>query len=243
MNTNTLKIVGLFAFILFMLTACSTRIVRGSGNLISDTRTISNFDRINLNGSGKVIIIQGEEESLLVETDDNIMEYVTTEIHGSTLELDFDFTRVMTIDPTQITFTLHVKDLAGLNVSGSGDIIAQSIETDNLDVDVSSSGSVRIDSCTAGEVTVKINGSGQVEMAGEATRQTIDISGSGKYIADNLYSDTANINLDGSGTVTIWVAESLDAELNGSGSVSYYGTPTVNSTESGSGTLISLGEK
>ncbi len=184
MNKKTLKVVGLLAFATFLLTACSTRTVRGSGDLISETRAVSNFDRVNLNGSGEVIITQGEEESLVVETDDNIMEYVTTQVRGGTLELGFDSTKVMNIDPTQLTFTLHLKELAGL-----------------------------------------------------------DIDGSGKYIADDLYSDTADIKLDGSGRVTVWVAESLDARVNGSGSVSYYGTPTVNSTGSGSGTLNSLGEK
>ena len=243
MSTNNLRVIGLLAMVIFLLSACNLNVVRGSGDLITETRNISNFDRVDLGGSGEVIIIQSGEESLTVETDDNVMEFVMTEVRGGALELGFDSTRISTISPTRLTFTLHVDDLKGLNISGSGDIEAESIETDNLDVSVSGSGDVQIDSLTANIVEAKISGSGEVGLAGEAARQEIDISGSGKYRAQDLRSETLRVEIGGSGNATVWVTESLDAHISGSGSVNYYGSPTVNTSESGSGTITSMGEK
>ncbi|MEZ4663689.1 MAG: DUF2807 domain-containing protein [Caldilineaceae bacterium] len=37
---------------------------------------------MELSGSGDVILTQGETKSLTVETDDNIMQYVTTNVRG-----------------------------------------------------------------------------------------------------------------------------------------------------------------
>ena len=40
------------------------RTIKGSGNVVTEERTVSGFDRVALSGFGKVIITQGEEESL-----------------------------------------------------------------------------------------------------------------------------------------------------------------------------------
>lgn len=243
MKTKNLGVVGLLVIVVFVLSACILNVVRGSGDLITETRNVSNFDRVDLSGSGELIIIQSGEESLTVETDDNLMKFVTTEVRGGTLHLGFDDDRASTISITRLTFTLHVDDLKGLNISGSGNVEAESIETDSLDVSVSGSGDVQIDSLMADTVEARISGSGEVGLAGEAARQEIDISGSGKYRAQDLRSETLRVEIGGSGNATVWVTESLDAHISGSGSVNYYGSPTINSSESGSGTITSMGEK
>lgn len=243
MSKRSLSVIGLLAILIVLLSACNLAGLRGSGDLITETRNVSNFDRISLSGSGNVIITQNGEESLVVETDDNIMEYVTTEVRGGTLELGFSSARAGGISPTRLTFTLSVDNLEGLTVSGSGDIEAEGIETDSLEINVSGSGDIRVDSLTADLVEAQISGSGEIVLAGEAADQDIQISGSGKYRAGDLLSETVTVEIGGSGDVTVWTTNSLDASIGGSGNVSYYGTPSVSSSTSGSGSINSLGEK
>lgn len=243
MNTKKSKVVGLLTIVIFLLSACGIRIIRGSRNLVTESRSVSDFDRVSLSGSGEVVITQGEEESLTVETDDNVMQYVATEVRGGTLYLGFDTKRVKSISPTRLRFTLSVKDLVGVDVSGSGSVDSASIDTDRLDVAVSGSGDVRIDSLTAEDVEVRISGSGDVELAGEVTGQDITISGSGKYHAGDLSTETVEITISGSGDATVWTTESLDARISGSGSVDYYGEPQTSFSGSGSGEINSLGER
>ena len=76
--------------------------------MVSESRDVSGFDRVSLSGSGEVIITQSGEESLSVETDDNIMQYVKTEVRGGTLYLDIDAQGVAVLSPTRLTFTLSV---------------------------------------------------------------------------------------------------------------------------------------
>ena len=227
--------------IVLLLCACGLRAVRGSGKLVTESRDASNFDRVSLGGSGKVILIQGETESLTIETDRNVMRYVTSEVRGGTLVLGTKIGAI--VRPTRLRFTVSVKDLAGLTVSGSGDITAERVDTERLQIKVSGSGDLRIDALTAQEVAVRISGSGDVELAGEVTEQEVTISGSGKYRSGDLRSETVALTISGAGDATLWTTESLDARLTGSGSASYYGNPRTDVSSSGSGKVKGLGDK
>lgn len=225
MNARIWRILALLVILVSVLSACN--VVRGSGDVISESREVSGFDSVDLSGAGDVIITQGEGESLTIETDDNIMEYITSEVRGGTLYLGTEeLTNVM---PTRLVFTLGVDELNAVDVSGSGSIEAASIETDSLELGISGSGSVDVDSLTADELNVSISGSGDVRLAGETPEQDIDISGSGQYEAGDLLSESVVVSISGSGEATIWTTSSLDADVSGSGTVNYYGTPTVNS--------------
>lgn len=244
MNTKNLKVVGLLAIVALLLIACGLGTfgtVRGSGNLTTESRSVSNFDRVSLTCSGDVVITQSGEESLTVETDDNIVQYVTTEVRGGTLYLGLESGK--SISPTRLRFTLNVQDLVGLTTSASGDITAASLDTDRLEVRVSASGDVRIDSLTAEEVEVRISGSGDVELAGEVPGQDITITASGDVHAGDLRGEAVKVTISASGDATVCATESLDARLTASGSVNYYGNPTTNFSSTGSGKINSLGEK
>jgi len=225
-----------------LVSACGVNIVRGSGNVITESRSVQNFDRVSISGSGEVIITQSDEESLTVEADDNIIRYITTEVSGRTLYIGFA-RNVSVILPTQPRFDLQVKDLVGVKVSGSGKIVAESLDTDGLEIDVSGSGDVRVESLTTRDVEAKISGSGDIDLAGEATEQMITVSGSGKYRAGDLRSERADVKISGSGDATVWTTETLDSHISGSGSLRYYGQPQINATTSGSGKVRGLGER
>jgi hypothetical protein len=244
---RSLKVVLLLAAI-FTVTACNAgvRVIRGSGNVITEDRQVTNFDRIALEGSGEVIVTQGGGESLTVETDDNVMEHVKTEVEGGTLKLGLVTgipTGVNVQSTTRLIFYVGVDDLSGLSISGSGDIEAETIETERLDASISGSGKVQIFNLAAGDMNADISGSGEVDLAGgETNEQDISISGSGKYLAGELCSAVVTVSVSGSGEATVCATESLEADISGSGNVNYYGRPSINTSGSGSGQLNNLGE-
>jgi len=237
---------GLITVLLFLvalvLTACNVGIIKGSGDLITETRQVSNFDRIALSGSGEVNVTQGGSESLTIETDDNVMKHVKAEVKNGVLTLGFE-EGVNLISPSRLVFTVGVDDLTGLTISGSGDIESDRIETDRLDVTVSGSGDVQIADLTASEVKANISGSGEIYLDGEAAAQDVSISGSGKYLAGDVCSASVMVSISGSGDATVCATATLDTSISGSGSVNYYGRPAINSSGSGSGEVNSLGEK
>ena len=51
---------------LLAVTACNAgvKVIRGSGNVVTEDRQVSNFDRIALEGSGEVIVTEGGRRTI-----------------------------------------------------------------------------------------------------------------------------------------------------------------------------------
>ena len=245
MKTNKLFLITVF-FLLIISSACGVipdfgQTIEGSGNIITEERDVSGFDRVSLSGFGDVTIEQGDVESLTVSTDDNIMPYVQTEVKNDTLILDFDDKgRNRGYNPTDgIKFNLVVKDLSRMDISGAGSIEMNELKTEKLLADLSGAGSLEISSLTADELVVRQSGAGTVFVSGQVQGQELSHSGVGSYHAADLESETAIIEISGAGSATLWVTESLDIDISGLGNIIYYGTPRIIQNVSGLGTIIS----
>jgi len=234
----------LFVLVLVTLiaTGCQST-VTGSGDVVEETREVSGFTGVALAGIGELIIELGDEEALRIEAEDNLLEYIETEVKNETLEIRIQ--RGINLNPTKpVRFYLTVKSLEEIALSGSGDIQAPDLVASQFSVAISGSGYVTMGTLDADALTVDISGSGTLEIAGgQVGKQNITAAGSGEYHAGDLRSETVDIKISGSGDATVWATESLDVRLSGSGSVSYYGHPQTSISSSGSGMIKSLGEK
>lgn len=233
-----------FPFILvltLMLSACT--LVRGSGKVITETREVSDFESVELNGIGELVITQGEQESLTIEAESNIVRRIETEVRGGMLIIEFTRGFWGDIVPTEpIKFEITMIEVASLNLSGAGRIYADSIDTDRLDIDISGVGDIIIDSLTADTLDLNLSGAGTIDLAGKVKVQQINLSSVGTYSAAGLESETARINLSGAGTASVWATKNLDVEISGLGNVEYYGNPSVTQDISGLGRLENLGD-
>ena len=228
--------------LMFVMSACNTRSVKGSGDIVTETKPVSNFDHIVLSGSGEVIVTQNGSESLTIETDDNVMKYIKVELEDGTLKLGF-VEGNYSISPSRLVFKVNVDNLTGLAVSGSGNIETHILETDALDVNVSGSGYVQINNLSATDITANLSGSGEIFLTGNVVTQDLNISGSGKYFSGDVCSKSVSVKVIDSGNVTVCALETLNSIISGSGSVNYFGQPSIDSTTSGSGSLNNLGNK
>jgi len=247
---NKKYITGLLFTMVLLTLACSTfptigTRLEGSGNVITEERQVSNFDRVLLSGYGEVTIYQGEIESLTVRTDDNIMPYIETEVRNRTLELGFTPSGSRrSINPSDsIHFDLVVKDISRLDISGAGSVTADELTVEKLQLNLSGAGSLEINNLVADELVSNISGAGSVLVAGQVTGQELNHSGVGSYYAGDLESETALVTISGAGSATLWVRETLDVKVSGVGNIIYYGTPRVIQNVSGLGKVISQGEK
>ena len=248
MNTKILKVFGLL-LIGLLITACgsntilgSREVIKGSGNVITESREVSGFDGVSHTGIGRVIIVQGGEESLTIEADDNLMEYITSEVRNGTLELGFE-DNIRFDSPTSIQFEVSAIDLNTIDSVGTGTIVIEELNTDQLEISTTGTGSISIDSLMASDLVVNAEGTGNIELAGIIVNQELDLKGTGAYDAPDLESQTANLQVTGTGSAVLWVLDSLDVEISGISKVSYFGSPTVTQNITGTGSLTSLGDK
>jgi Putative auto-transporter adhesin, head GIN domain len=240
----------------------TTDSVVGSGDIVTQTIDVSNFDRVTLEGFGDVYIQQGQTESLSVQTDDNIISLLEINVQGS--ELTLGMKRGYSVTPSQsITFNLTVQDLSAITLAGSGDFYVEALKSGSFAVSVRGSGDIEITSLTADDLSIELDGSGNItiedvnvqtietslqgsgdiKLEGKADTQNVRVGGSGNYLAGDLEATSADISIPGSADVTVWASDELKVRVNGSGDIRYYGQPLIDQSGSGSGDLISLGEK
>lgn len=186
--------------------------VRGSGNVITESRVVSGFSEIVLMGSGDVVVDVGGAESLTIEAEDNIVALLESEVRGGRLELGSK----SSISPTRaIKYTVSAVALDRVSISGSGDITATNVDTESFEVEIS--------------------GSGRVEPIGTASDLAVDIRGSGSYEGERLVAATGTVSISGSGDAFVNVTGDLDVSISGSGDVRYLGNPSLSTSLSGSG--------
>ena len=165
MNRKFLKIISLLTIGLLFITACGLRTIQGSGDVITESRDVSGFDGISLTGIGRVIITQGDKESLTIEADDNLMEHITSEVKNGTLELGF--TDNVRFDPIpSIVFWVSAKNLSAIDSVGTGTIEMGKLTTDQLEISTSGTGSIIIDELTATDLVAAAEGTGEIKLAG-----------------------------------------------------------------------------
>jgi len=249
------KILFLLFVVLFVSTACvipfGPRLVRGSGDIVVEERDVSNFEEILITGAGRVIITQGGSESLTIETDDNLMQFIETDVRGKTLEIGFKDGTVFSsgggrrvIEPTDgFIFRINVVDLSNVTVSGAAKIEIDKIKTDSLDIVLSGAGDINLDDLNATNLDILISGAGDVMVVGVVETQTVRLNGFGRYQGFDLESQDASVTISGAGGAEVWVTENLDVTINGAGDVRYYGDPNVNPEIGGLGRIQSMGEK
>lgn len=217
------------------------RTVEGSGQVVTENRPVSDFHQVALGGSGELTLTQGAEETLTIEADDNLLPLIKSEVSNGHLWIG---TREVNLRPTKrIRYHLQVKNLDGLNLSGSLNAQAKNLKTEHLDMGISGSGNIRIDHLEAKRLSCHVSGSGNFTLAGKVDEQSIQISGSGNQQAGDLKCREAEVAIAGSGHAELWVEKQLNVSISGSGSVDYYGKPQADIHTAGSGRAHSLGEK
>jgi len=218
--------------------------VKGSGTSSEETRSLEGITGVNLSSIGNLTIVYGSEEKIVINADDNLIPYITTEVKNGILDIGTqDGINIRPVE--KITYNLTVtKPLELLKVSGLGDINAPALESNEMSIQVSGSGNISIQDLKVELIQANISGLGSITIdEGSATKQEITLSGSGTYKAEDIQSQSANVTVSGLGNASLWVTDQLTATISGSGNVEYYGNPRIQQTVSGIGGLVSKGNK
>src|SRR5262249_10941580 len=135
----------------------------GSGKAATDTRSVSGFRSVEMAGSGELQIEQTGTESLAISADDNLLQYLTSDVSGGRLRLGM---KNGSYSPTTtVVYKLTVKNLKGIALTGSGSINGKALATDSMKIELSGSGEITTAGSTD-QMDVVISGSGSVHGEG-----------------------------------------------------------------------------
>ena len=221
--------------------------VQGSGNSVTETRTLDAFEAVALSGAMDLVVRQGAQQSVQVQADDNLLPLLETVVEsgrsGNTLKVRWKreggwgngWQNMQSRSKVLITVT--VPKLSAVSVAGSGDVRVEAFNTPSLQLSLSGSGDARLEGLTTEELGVRVSGSGDVTGKGSAAKVKISIAGSGDVRLNELRADEVSVSIAGSGDAAVNAQKTLSVSIAGSGDVTYVGDAQVKSSVAGSGTV------
>lgn len=211
--------------------------VKADGNIVEETRILSDFDHVSFDLSGDLTITQDQDlkvPEIRIRTSENILERIETDVKGDELRIDSEkcIRKLKTFEAFLI-----VPDIRSVSLNGSGNIVSgNTFETEEIKLEINGSGNIEFD-VEAELVESDISGSGDIELDGMTEDFQIDINGSGNINAYGLPTQYCFIDVRGSGSCEVNVEQTLDVDISGSGNVTYMGTPAVTFENNGSGSI------
>ncbi len=185
----------------------------GTGNVISESRTVGGFNGVSLSGAGRLIVDRNGFDSLTITAEENILPHLTSRVSGGLLELGVESGTSINTN-REILYEVSARTFDELLISGAGDVEVMGLDTRNFRTTVS--------------------GAGNITAFGEADTQDVTISGAGRYDAEGVTSRRVSITVSGAGFARLRVSGELDVTISGAGAVEYYGDPRVHVSGEGS---------
>lgn len=208
------------------------------GPVTTQSFALKDFTGVELAGPDDVTIRQGAAFSISAKGPKNELDELEIKLDGDTLAIGrkregFSFGGR---DRDGIQIAITMPRLTKLKLTGSGEIDADTVDGDAVDIAVTGSGDLKVTKLTAKSADVAVSGSGDIEIGG-GTIATGDygVTGSGNIDADALVAQNLDISITGSGDVGANATGKVDVKILGSGDVEVTGGATCSTSQMGSG--------
>ena len=211
---DIIKLLVIFSLVglpIVAFSSCSSTdtIVTPSGSIVTKTKDLESFSSVELAVDGTLVIEQGDKDSITIQTNENLMPLVTTDVSSGKLTIGFKEGYRVGDSEEDLGFRLVAKGLNSIsNNTRLGSITASGLHTEGLEINLSNYGDISMDNLVV-EGNLVINSSSFGDMT-----------------TDNLVvTESLKINSNRIGGVTIQnvVAGEITTEITDLGIVSLSG--------------------
>lgn len=167
----------------------------GSGTIVTETRDVASFDRIETSGGIKVELTVDPNlpTSVEVSYDDNLIDNVVTDVSGDTLEVKITGS-ISTSGSGRRIVTVVTQSLVGVSSSGGSSVSGTGI-TGAYEADASGGAVLELRKLEATSVTVDASGGADVNVFA-----TESVTGEASGGADvSVFGNPATVTVDTSG--------------------------------------------
>jgi len=189
--------------------------IDGSAVAGTEVRDLTGFQGVQVGGVFHVDVVAGKDFRVEVQADDNLLQYVRTDVENGMLKIA---TRERINSHTPLTVRVSAPSIENLDASGVCKISLEGVNNSALSVDTS--------------------GASKVRLAGETSSVDIDVSGASNIDAENLKAKIAMVEASGASKVSVFVSDRLVSKASGASTISYTGNPTkVEKSSSGASSV------
>jgi hypothetical protein len=200
-----------------------------------EDRKVESFDRISVSSAIKLELSIGDKESVTVETEQDQMKQVKTEVKSGELNLSLEGNF-----HSEKGVVIHVtaKNIKEIEASGASRVeVKDALKSESLKLEISGASNMKAQ-VKVNDLHLEMTGASQVNLSGEAAKMKAEISGAASLKANDLKVKDADVEATGAARACIEVSENLKAEASGAGNISYSGNPKNKSCDARSAGYI-----
>ena len=222
-----MRIVWTLMLSAILLSSCKGgfRKVEGNGVVQTKEKSLDDFEVLEVSGAFRVKIVPSNNFKAVIETDENLQQYVLVEESGGRVKIKMK-NNINFRSLGGINITVYGNGIEHIELAGSSTLKTEGqLENDDkfsLTIAGSAGANVQL---KAPETKVSIGGSGEVKLEGKTRDLKINIAGSGDFKGENFLSENADISIAGSGSARVYTSVELKISVAGSGDVFYAGNP------------------
>lgn len=215
--------------------SCSVNCVKGSGNQITESRKVADFTRLDVSGSYNIILKQDSTLSVKITADDNLMQYLRTDVSGDKLKISV---KKSICAQKAVSVVIGVRNLEEIKGAGAIEITSDGkLNLRDLTLSMSGAGKVNLNLNAANLIT-KGSGATELTLKGQASSHTVKLSGSGKLNAFDFVVGKYDLETTGVGECRINVLTDLNVHSTGAADIEYKGNPAnVNTSKTGAASI------
>lgn len=209
---------------------------KGNGKVQEVSRTVSEFDKVEVGSAFEVEASEGPLSPVKVSTDSNLLGQIKTEVKNRTLKIWVDGS-MSTSSPQKIKFTtpkinsLVASGATGTNlkltsnhsfklkVSGASRVTVDGKVT-SLDCELSGSSQAKFGNLTMSRLDASLSGASVLKINGSADTVNADLSGA-SVIEGGLSGKNAKVSLSGASNASFGPFTNVSKDLSGSSNVSF----------------------
>ena len=141
------------------------------------------FDRVEIDGSGQVRLVQGDRDEVFVGGDERMQQGVQVDRHGNRLHLSLPGAWKFW-DNGKAQVEIRMRTVSRITMSGAADLFVPGpLKTPQLGIDIAGAGLTHFDDLRADALNLTISGSGESQLAGRVETLRLSVSGRGKVTA------------------------------------------------------------
>lgn len=209
------------------------------GPITTQSYPLTGFIGVEVAGPDDITVRQGDSFSISARGRKETLDRLEIRLDGTKLVIGrkregFSFSNH---DDDDLDIAITMPRLDALRLTGSGSIIADTVDGDAVEAVVTGSGDLKIAKLTGKSAEITVSGSGDIEIGGGTIGSgEISVTGSGDIDAEALVATTLAVSVTGSGNVDAQATGKADIRILGSGDVTLGGGATCSTRQTGSGT-------
>ncbi|MDR0791891.1 MAG: DUF2807 domain-containing protein [Chitinophagaceae bacterium] len=213
--------------------------VRGNGNVVSRTYNDNNFTELYVGGAIQATIVQGNDFSIKLEAESNILDNISVRVSGGRLIIENK--NGVGLSPTKpIRAYISAPQYKYLEASGASNISSTGKINGADEVRMNTSGASHINvDIDANKLSLDISGASGATLTGTAKQFSLDVSGASSFHGFGLLTEQTTVTAAGASGADINATQTLNADASGASTVSYKGKPQVSSNASGASAVKS----